>query len=97
MENREIVYTDDLFEKLDDSEKNSEFIAVESKTFLKDAWDRFKKNKIALAGLIFLVVMVILVIFVPLLSPYSYEEQNIELKKCNAKSGPSVWNGSIGS
>ena len=50
MENREIVYTDDLFEKLDDSEKNSEFIAVESKTFLKDAWDRFKKNKIALAG-----------------------------------------------
>lgn len=80
MENREIVYTDNLFEKLDDSEKNSEFIAVESKTFLKDAWDRFKKNKIALAGLIFLVVMVILVIFVPLLSPYSYEEQNMSLR-----------------
>ncbi|WP_273399070.1 ABC transporter permease [Traorella massiliensis] len=80
MENREIVYTDDLFEKLDDSEKNSEFIAIESKTFFKDAWDRFKKNKIALAGLIFLIIMVVLVIFVPMLSPYSYEEQNMSLR-----------------
>ena len=80
MENREIVYTDDLFEKLDDSENNSEFIAIESKTFFKDAWDRFKKNKIALAGLIFLIIMVVLVIFVPMLSPYSYEEQNMSLR-----------------
>ena len=80
MENREIVYTDDLFEKLDDSEKNSEFIAIESKTFFKDAWDRFKKNKIALAGLIFLIIMVVLVIFGPMLSPYSYEEQNMSLR-----------------
>ena len=53
--NEELVLTDDMFELLDDSEKNSEFIAIESKTFFKDAWDRFKKNKLALFGLIFLV------------------------------------------
>ena len=61
--NKEVMneeLSDDMFELLDDSEKNSEFIAIESKTFARDAWDRFKKNKLALAGLIFLVVMVLL-------------------------------------
>ena len=37
-ENKELVITEDLFKKLDDSEKNSEFIAMESKTFFKDAY-----------------------------------------------------------
>ena len=67
--NKEAI-TDDMFELLDESEKNSEFIAMESKTFFQDAWGRYKKNKLALAGLIFLVIMVALAIFVPILSPY---------------------------
>ena len=44
---KDLKLSDDLFEKLPDSEKNSEFIAMESKTFLRDSWNRFKKNKIA--------------------------------------------------
>ena len=42
--NEELEITDEMFELLDDSEKNSEFIAIESKTFFRDAWDRFKKK-----------------------------------------------------
>ena len=42
---------DELFETLDDSEKNSEFVAMESKTYFQDAWSRFRKNKLALAAL----------------------------------------------
>lgn len=67
----QIQLNDEMFDKLDDSEKNSEFIAVESKTFFKDAWGRFKKNKLALFGLIFLAIMVLGAIFVPMLSPYT--------------------------
>ena len=43
--NKEAI-TDDMFELLDESEKNSEFIAMESKTFFQDAWGRYKKNKL---------------------------------------------------
>ncbi len=77
MENKDIILTDDMFDLLDESEKNSEFIAVESKTFFRDAWDRFKKNKLALAGLIFLILMVLGAIFVPMFSKYSYTQQDL--------------------
>ena len=62
--NKEAI-TDDMFELLDESEKNSEFIAMESKTFFQDAWGRYKKNKLALAGLIFLVMDGTQLSFVP--------------------------------
>ena len=77
--NKEAI-TDDMFELLDESEMNSEFIAMESKTFFQDAWGRYKKNKLALAGLIFLVIMVALAIFVPILSRYGFESQDLTMK-----------------
>jgi len=78
--NKDLVLTKDLFEKLDDSEKNSEFIAMESKTFLQDCWARYKKNKLAMAGLVFILVITLLSIFVPIFSPYGFEDQNILIK-----------------
>lgn len=75
-----IELNEKMFEKLPDDEKNSEFIAMESKTFLRDVWDRYKKNKLAMIGLIFLVIMVVMAIFVPILSKNGFEDQNIALK-----------------
>ena len=75
-----INYTDDMFEALDESEKNSEFIAMESKTFFQDAWSKFRKNKMAVAGLIFIVIMIIGSILVPMFSHFGYEEQNISAR-----------------
>ena len=72
--------SDDMFEKLSDSEKNNEFIAVQSKTYFQDAWAHFKKNKLALVSLCFLFVMVALAILVPLLSPYTYDGQDLTLR-----------------
>ena len=66
-----------LFEKLEESEKDSEFIAVEAKTYLQDAWKNFRKNKLATAGLIFLCVMLILAILGPILSPYTYDQMDL--------------------
>ncbi|MBR0419809.1 MAG: ABC transporter permease [Erysipelotrichaceae bacterium] len=71
---------DRMFELLPEEEKNSEFIAMESKTFLKDAWGRYKKNKLAMIGLAFLIVMVIMSILVPMFSKYGFETQNIEIR-----------------
>ena len=42
----------DWFSPIDPSKKNSEFIAVESKSFWKAAWGRFKKNPMAVLGLV---------------------------------------------
>lgn len=72
--------SDDMFEKLSDSEKNNEFIAVQSKTYFQDAWAHFKKNKLALVSLCFLLVMVALAILVPLFSPYTYDGQDLTLR-----------------
>ena len=68
---------DELFEALPEDEKNSEFVAVESKTYFQDAWGRFKKNKLALAGLIFIVLMVVGAIVIPMISPYTYDMQDL--------------------
>lgn len=69
--------TPDLFEKLDESSKNAEKIAYESKTYFKDAWGRFKQNKLAMAGLIFLIFMIVMCILVPVFSSYSYDGQDL--------------------
>lgn len=51
----------------------------------EDAWLRLKKNRLAMFGLVVLIVISIACIFAPLLTPYGYEEQNLAL----GASGPS--------
>ena len=74
------MLTDEMFELLPDSEKNSEFIAMSSKTFFQDTWNKFKKNKLALIGLIFLAIMLVGCIFIPSCSKDSYEMQDLTQK-----------------
>ncbi len=83
MTGTEQMLDDSLFEKLDDSEKNTEFIAIESKTYFQDAWNCFKKNKLALAGLIFLVCMIVMAILIPMISPYTYDAQDLDLRNAS--------------
>ena len=64
---------DEEFELLDEREKATGSTAVAGKTYLQDTWSRFRKNKLALISLVFLAVMVLLAVFVPLLSPYTYD------------------------
>ena len=73
----DIKLTADLFEPLSEEEKNSEFIAAKSKTYLQDAWTRFKNNKLALAGLAFLIVITVLAITVPMFSPFEYDMMDL--------------------
>lgn len=63
----------DAFDPLPEEERNAEFIAVESKTFFQDAWRNFRRNKLALVSLCFIILMCLLAIFVPIFSPYTYD------------------------
>ena len=67
---------EDWFSPLPEDEKNSEFIALESKTFIEEALQRFCKNKMALAGFIVLILMAVLAIVGPAFSPYEYDAQD---------------------
>ena len=73
----DIELTPVMFEKLDDSKKNSEKISYESKTYLADAWNRFKSNKLALVGLCFLAIMALACILIPMFSQYTYDGQDM--------------------
>ena len=44
----------EFFNPIDKSEQDSEFIAMEPRSFWHDVWDRFRSNRRALIGLIVL-------------------------------------------
>ena len=71
--NRPLQLPPDAFDPLPEEERNAEFIAVESRTFFQDAWRNFRRNRVALVSLCFIVLMCLLAIFVPILSPFTYD------------------------
>ena len=68
---------DNLFESLPHEEKTAESIVRASKTFAQDAWGRFKRNPLAMTGLILLVIITLGAIFGPVFSSYTYDKQDI--------------------
>jgi peptide/nickel transport system permease protein len=50
-----------------------------------DIWARFRKNRLAMFGLGFIVLLVLVAIFAPLIAPYSFTEQSTAFRK-----GPST-------
>ena len=63
----------EYFEPIDPDEKNDEFIAIESKSFFKDVCERFVKNKRAMIALVIFLIIALMAIFGPMISPYSYD------------------------
>lgn len=51
----------------------------QSQSLWSDAFDRLKKNKLAVISGIVLIVLIILAIFAPWIAPHSYSYQNLEL------------------
>ncbi len=44
---------------------------------LGEVWRRLKKNKVAVASLVVIVLLILVAIFAPILAPYSYEVQDL--------------------
>lgn len=64
-----------IFKLASKEEKEQENFMRPSTTFFGDAMRRFKRNKIAVISAIFLLILVLAVIIIPLIYPYSYEQQ----------------------
>lgn len=77
LEKQPVIISPELFEKLPESEKNSEFIAIAASTYARDVWHRFKKNRLALFGLVVLVIIILFAILGPIFSPYTYDQQDM--------------------
>lgn len=70
----------EMFRRLPDEEKNSELIAAESVTYFKDVWRRLTRNKLTVLGLIILGIVIILAVLGPVLSGYTYDGQDFNMR-----------------
>ena len=67
---------EEYFEPLPAEERDTDLIAMESKSFARDVWERFSGNRLALAGLICLTAVILIALIGPALSPYPYDGMN---------------------
>jgi len=63
------------FEKATDDEKLQQNRMRESTTFFKDGIRRLRKNIIAMTSLYIILIVALMVAFVPMIYPYTYEQQ----------------------
>lgn len=66
----------DLFVPVKRDEINADVLTRPSLSYWKDAFRRFKKNKIAVAASIMLIIIILFAIFAPIFSPYTFDENN---------------------
>lgn len=71
---------EEMFIKLNNDEKLTDEIKRESRSYIQDAWIRFKKDKLAMIGLVVIAIMTLMAVFGPILSPYTYDGQDIMMQ-----------------
>ncbi len=81
----------DLFTPLTEEEKKIEVIVRPSIGYWKDAWNRLKKNKMAIISLIGIIVITAAAILVPMTSQYTYDSNS--LSAVNLKPSAEHWFG----
>lgn len=76
----------ELFTPVDRSSTNAQQIARPSTTYWQDVWRRLCKNRGAMAGLVMIVIIMALAVVGPMLSPYTYSQQDLN----ETNHGPSL-------
>lgn len=79
------------FEFTGENEKKFETITRPSISFWKDVWRRLLKNKVAMTGLIIILMITVCAIIIPEISSYTYSQQN--LRNINAAPSSEHWFG----
>jgi oligopeptide transport system permease protein len=77
METRRQALTPDLFEPIRTGSQESERLAGPPIGFWRDSWNRLKKNRGALVGLVVILVLIVTSYVGPLLSPYTPYGQDL--------------------
>ncbi len=70
-------YTADMFKPVEKDIEGAEAIVRPSVTYWQDAWRRLKQNRLAMIGLWVIVIITLIAVFGPVLSPYSYSDQSL--------------------
>ena len=82
---------EEYFDPLPQEDRDAQFIAIQSKSFARNVWESFSRNRLALVGLILLAVLVCAAIFGPMLSPYPYD--GMDAMSRNQSSSAAHWFG----
>lgn len=78
--------TEEMFLPANDNFKEAEKISRPSLTFWKDTWNRLKENKLAMFGLILIILLIVMAIIGPYLNGYTYYEQDFTKKNLRPNS-----------
>lgn len=76
---------DALFEADTSAHEKADGMARPAMTYWSDAFRRFKRNLVAMVSTIILIIIMLMAIFQPMLSPYAYDDQDW----ANTNQGPS--------
>jgi oligopeptide transport system permease protein len=66
-----------MFKPVEKDIEGAEAIVRPSVTYWQDAWRRLKQNRLAMIGLWVIVIITLIAVFGPVLSPYSYSDQSL--------------------
>ena len=69
--------TPEMFEFVPMSERDGEEIASQSLSYWSQAWRRFKRDPLAFGGMLAICVIAFAAIVGPMLSPYTYNQQDL--------------------
>lgn len=69
----------ELFRPITDTEADYSTFFRPSTGYWQDAWRRLKQNKAAMLGLWMILLISLLAVFGPMMTPHSYSDQNLEL------------------
>lgn len=87
----DLKFTEDMFLPAEDNFKEAEKIVRPTVSYWANVWRRLKANKLAVFGLIIIILLVIMAIIGPHLNGYKYDEMNFESK--NVKPNAEHWFG----
>lgn len=82
---------EEYFDPLPQEDRDAQFIAIQSKSFARNVWESFSRNRLALVGLILLALLVCAAVFGPMLSPYPYD--GMDAMSRNQPSSAAHWFG----
>lgn len=69
------TFPDEMFEVVGINKNETDVLSKKTVSFWQEVFYRFSHNKLALFGLFFLIFVLLMAIFVPIFSKYSYQEQ----------------------
>jgi len=72
-----VTIPDEWFKQKGKGSDKIESVVRPSLSYWKDAWRRLRKNKLAIIGLVFLIVLTLFAIFGPIFSPHTVTQTNL--------------------